>query len=576
MTRAGLFPHSSLRFSLTTDVPPNRRASTVPLSAASDLGDNTRMYGFIRPWALFLAAVLAPLSAAAQQAEDYLPLTTGRTWTLRSPAVGTPIVLQLQPAGRGLLRLRFENPWITSLLTIRMDAGKVVLTALDMGGGVATMPENTVYWDFTRGKGQKWNNGIGEMTVVARDLTVRTKAGTFNNCIRIQEKNKKGDRMYWTFAPGVGFVQFGEGGGAFLLEQVSTSSSQPESQTAPTARRRAPRQEPAVAGASRVMVALAANPFAGESFSPRSVRARFEDAVHGGISYIYISPKWNEVETGRERYKWNDIDYQTAQAAEQDIPIVLHIRPIDTNQRAFPQDLMRKPLDDAELRRRYLKTAEEALRRCRGRARYVLIGNEVDSYFGAHRNEIGPYGAFLDGVISRLREVDPQLQFSLSIGFNGLDMAEGALRPLYDRCDFFGITYYPLTPDFKARPASVVPGDFQRIIRVAQGRKVLLQEVGFPSSPTNGSSEKLQADMFGAILDAVRREGPNRFIGINFCFMSDFSDDLVRSFSAYYNMPGADRFKSFLGTLGMFDKQGRPKAAWGLWTTKVRALTGRR
>jgi hypothetical protein len=60
---------------------------------------------------------------------------------------------------------------------------------------------------------------------------------------------------------------------------------------------------------------------------------------------------------------------------------------------------------------------------------------------------------------------------------------------------------------------------------------------------------------------------------VNFTFMSDFSDSLVKSFTAYYRMPGVERFGSFLKTLGMFDDQGRPKKAWPVFEKKVRSLT---
>ena len=96
--------------------------------------------------------------------------------------------------------------------------------------------------------------------------------------------------------------------------------------------------------------------------------------------------------------------------------------------------------------------------------------------------------------------------------------------------------------------------------------------MGYPTSANNGSSEEKQAEVFSRVLDRVAVD-PERFIGVNFTFMSDFSDSLVKSFTAYYRMPGADRFGSFLKTLGMFDDQGRPKKAWAVFERKVKSLT---
>jgi hypothetical protein len=146
------------------------------------------------------------------------------------------------------------------------------------------------------------------------------------------------------------------------------------------------------------------------------------------------------------------------------------------------------------------------------------------------------------------------------------------LRPILEQTGFFALTYYPLTPDFVVRDPSNVDTDFPRILAAAGSKQIFLQEVGYPTSATNGSSEGKQAEVFSRVLDQVARD-PGRFIGVNFTFMSDFSDSLVKSFTAYYRMPGANRFASFLKTLGMFDDQGRPKKAWAVFERKVKSLT---
>jgi hypothetical protein len=165
----------------------------------------------------------------------------------------------------------------------------------------------------------------------------------------------------------------------------------------------------------------------------------------------------------------------------------------------------------------------------------------------------------------------PDAQISVSTTREGLENA-GLLRPILDQTGFFALTYYPMGPDFVVRAPSTVDEDFPRILDAAGSKKIFLQEVGCPTSATNGSSEEKQAEIFSRVLDHVAAD-PDRFIGVNFTFMSDFSDSLVKSFSGYYKMPGADRFSSFLKTLGMFDDQGRPKKAWAVFERKVRALT---
>ena len=320
-----------------------------------------------------------------------------------------------------------------------------------------------------------------------------------------------------------------------------------------------------------IRVGLVANTFANEGYDSHSVQARFRQARDAGINLIYISPKWDEIETGPEKYKLNDVKYQIGEAVHENLPAILHIRVVDTNQRAMPADLMGKPFDAEETGARLDRLLDAVLPRLEGRVRYFLVGNEIDAYFRQHPGEVQAFAKLVARASAHIRSRVPDAQISVSTTREGLENA-GLLRPILDQTGFFALTYYPMGPDFVVRAPSTVDEDFPRILNAAGSKKIFLQEVGCPTSATNGSSEEKQAEIFSRVLDHVAAD-PGRFIGVNFTFMSDFSDSLVKSFSGYYKMPGADRFSSFLKTLGMFDDQGRPKKAWAVFERKVRALT---
>jgi hypothetical protein len=328
-------------------------------------------------------------------------------------------------------------------------------------------------------------------------------------------------------------------------------------------------RRPERAGAIRV--GLDANPFANEGYDSRSVQARFRQAREAGINFIYISPKWNEIETGREKYRLNDVQYQIGEAVQENLPAILHIRVIDTNQRAMPADLMGQPFDAEETGARLDRLLDAVLPRLKGRVKYFLVGNEIDAYFNQHPGEVQAFARLVARAGAHIRGRVPDAQISVSTTLAGIEDSP-RLRPILDQTAFFALTYYPLNPDFVVRDPSAVNTDFPRIMEAAGSKQIFLQEVGYPTSATNGSSEEKQAEVFSRVLDRVASD-PGRFIGVNFTFMSDFSDSLVKSFSAYYRMPGADRFASFLKTLGMFDDQGRPKKAWWVFERKVKSLT---
>jgi hypothetical protein len=51
--------------------------------------------------------------------------------------------------------------------------------------------------------------------------------------------------------------------------------------------------------------------------------------------------------------------------------------------------------------------------------------------------------------------------------------------------------------------------------------------------------------------------------------MSDLPDNVTQQLSEYYKLPGADRFKAFLATMGLHDTLGRPKPAWQVYRSEA-------
>jgi hypothetical protein len=521
---------------------------------------------------IVLTVSLLGVGASAQSSDLYLPLNPGNRWVLRSHAVSKPIVFEVLRADSAAVLLRFDNPWISSQLKLIAREGRYYVDSLTMNGQTAQMPPDTLYWDFTAREKQQWSSAIGSLEVLGRHRTVEAMGRTFKDCIEIQETNKQGNKLFWTFAPKIGFVQFGEGKGAFVLETFSTESGSRTTAPSPPEPSREEKTSLQTSRVNPIRVALAANPFANEPYSPDSVHARFRQARDAGINLIYVSPKWNEVETSRSKYKFDDIRFQISEAADENLPAVLHIRVIDTNQRSLPPDLVKKPLDGQEIATRLDSLLEGVIPLLQNRVKYFLIGNEIDGYFKQHPDEVRAYARLVNRAAIKIKGRVPGAQVSASTTFDGVPLLATLLLPIADQTDFLALTYYPLTPEFIVRDPSVVDSDFPRIFATAGKKRIFLQEVGYPTSPVNQSSEEKQAELFGLVLDAVAANA-DRFIGIKFTFMSDFSDTLVKSFATYYNMPGADRFRAFLKTLGMFDDRGRPKKSWSSFAQKVRSLT---
>lgn len=501
----------------------------------------------------------------------YWPLAKSKRWELRSPAVGQPMVFDVEEETRGEFRVRWENPWVAATFFFRVSGDQVLLSRLDMGAGTASMPANTVYFDFARGKGSNWRSAAGEMTVLETGALVKTPSGNYQNCITIRAKGSDGGATFWTFAPGVGPVRFGQGRNAFFLTSLDHSSAE---SAVSTSRSNSNTRPSRPAGTTRttettgVLIGVDANPSARRGFDARAIRDAFDTAVDAGMNFTKIHPKWDEIEKSPGNYQFGDFERHSQRAANGKVPIYLGIRTIDTQKRSMPSAYARWRWDDARMKDRLTRLLEAVHARFQGDIRWVAIGNEVDQYFKHHQNEVDQYAKLMAAIAPVIRRLWPNAQVTVNFTWEAADRVRD-YQPIFDQMDVVSFTYYPLNPDFTVKNVSEIDGHFRKLSEAAGRKRIILQELGYPSGAANKSSEEKQAQFIERSIRAARALG-NQMIAMNFLWMSDLPDSVVEEFAKYYNLPNADRFKSYLATMGMFDTQGRPKQAWSVFQKEAR------
>jgi hypothetical protein len=291
-------------------------------------------------------------------------------------------------------------------------------------------------------------------------------------------------------------------------------------------------------------------------------------AREAGAGFLYYAPKWNEIESSAGRYKLDELEHNIRVAREHNWPVSLNIRVIDTNNLAVPGAYSRMKFNDPKMVDGLRKLLAAVAERTEGRVRWIQIGNEVNEYLKSRQGEIPAYRQLLESVLPDVRSRFPNAAFSVNFTFFAAPEID-RYRELTTLCDFASFTYYPLNADMTFRPPSVVPGDIQAMLQASGGKPVFLQEVGYASSQQLRSSESIQAEFIRQIFTAVRANR-NSIIGAHFVWMSDLPDSVVDDLTKYYRMKGSDNFRQYLGTLGYFDKNGRPKEAWRVFEQEGR------
>jgi hypothetical protein len=167
---------------------------------------------------LLLMLLWGPVPASVAISPAYLPLAVGNRWELRSRAHSTPVVFEVTSRSADSFLVRWDNPWVKSVVYgFRPSGHQVLLQSLDLGNGAAQLPEETVYFDLSGTGPKSWNNMLGEFFAFGSPVRVDTPSGGYENCIHIRYRSKeKADAEYF-LAPGIGFVQLGTGPAAYKL-----------------------------------------------------------------------------------------------------------------------------------------------------------------------------------------------------------------------------------------------------------------------------------------------------------------------------------------------------------------------
>ena len=520
--------------------------------------------------ALWACSPATSAAAGVQRggSRSYLPLAVGKRWELRSRSTPDPMILEVTGRDGDAYVVRWVNPFVRATFRFRVEGDRVLMVGLDMGQGNAPIPPGTVYWDFGLPEGQRWESAIGDGEVSDRDARVETPAGEYRDAVEIRNIDRDGKSMYWTFAPDVGLIRWGRGRDAFLLSAAPTLTARaPDSDRS---RRPAPRDPDRPRGGNP-LIGLDANAHEKSGGGKRGKLAALRQAHEAGMTLLHTAPKWNEFEKSPGRFDFSDdVDAIGEFAVEARLPIALNIRIVDTNQRSMPKEYERWSFDDERLAERLRAAMRAFPRSYKEQTRYLAIGNEVNGYFSSHRSEIAGYAQLIRRVLDTARDEFPNAQFTINFTFSAVNEMD-RYRALTDLSDFASFTYYPLGGDFTMRSPSDLRGDIERMLDASAGKQLYIQEIGYASAERLKSSPQRQAEFYRNAFE-ILRDRRDRIIGATFLFMSDVSRGIVELLGGYYRLPNSENFKAYLQTLGVLERDGRPKPAWEVFRREALAM----
>lgn len=296
----------------------------------------------------------------------------------------------------------------------------------------------------------------------------------------------------------------------------------------------------------------------------------FNLGKNAGARGQFTSLTWREIEpTFGAPYDFHKVTEAVDFAAEQHgFALLIGIQVINTTNREVPADLAGIQFNAAAMATRFKAMLAQMIPLFEGRVRYLSIGNEVDVYLSANPSEWTPYKTFYDDVAAYARTLDPNLRIGVTATADGALGGNAALiTSLNATSDVFIATYYPLTPTFAVRTPSAPMSDFPVLLTAAGTKPIILQEVGYPSAATLGSSQELQRQFVANVFSQWRNSN-GRIAFLNYFLLHDVTQAQCDAFALYYNVPGQN-FKDFLCSLGLRAADGTAKIAWSQFVTSA-------
>lgn len=486
-------------------------------------------------------------------ASEHLPFSEGNSWRLELK--GQPqywIELKMSQvaastAGTRTARLDWISPWGNYGMAVRSSGAGVYYEGIyDDKNVVQKFPAPAAL--FAAGRlGESWQSSVGKVFLAQNGLNVTANNKKYSNVAHYWVQYDSGSSQSWYLAPGVGFVQFGDGDGAFYL---TTSRVSPEVAVAPGKSGACP------------LLGMDANPVSTSTFSTSEMDLATSYAKSNGSRYADATATWEELEPSSGKYNLTSLVNAVTRARAQGLTVSVTLKPIDGPNRAIPSDLKALAWDDARLILRWNALLGNLATALRSHSQYVHLSNEVDSYFLGRQGELSAYERFLFLSRQRLTNVWPGASVGVVFSYDTLRRDDTIFRRLQWFGDHVAFTYYGFEGE-AYRDTRYVEGDIAQMQTLSSGRKVLLTELGYPSGLVSSGTAD-QKRYYEATGRALERASGN-IIGARFFQMHDMPAWVVDQFTTVYGFPAESMFVKYLGSLGLHDQSGRPKEAWSVF-----------
>ncbi len=338
---------------------------------------------------------------------------------------------------------------------------------------------------------------------------------------------------------------------------------------------------PAAAATTAAPIGLAGLPRSGDEDGGKIAKEL-------GLNFIVESTTWDEPKEGD--YAWTESDDDAfAKRLEglkgQGYTVCVTLKNIEDDKKRMPLYLEGRPLDDAQVLKRWGAFLKEFLGRYGDGIDFLNFGHQVNGYFVKHGDEWPAFVKFISAGAYVVRKEKPKVSFGVVL--KDTDDPAKFWRDLAPVCSHFASTYTAPCSVIEKNPTSLALNPKQAtffgktldgMLQMAGRRKLLLVEVGCTTHPSLDSSPEIQAQFIQALMSWLRRS-ESRVAAMSYAIDKDWPYEATKGALTQALGDEILKYRGFIRLLssrGLRDEDGKKKPGYEAFKKAIEEYRRRR
>lgn len=315
------------------------------------------------------------------------------------------------------------------------------------------------------------------------------------------------------------------------------------------------------AGASRVLVSVTPNPAGDGPASIADVAAARLTILAAGSRGVVLRRSPSDLDS---EMAFVQLESEANAYGKNEIVVNFVFSVVDGNARKLDSALDGYAWDDSLVLKAMASRIDQILMRLGGKAPYFLFGRDVDVYLAAHPDERPALETFLGELIGYVRThalAPPNLQVGVGFSYAGVTVPDPSWPKLLEASDVAACSYLPgLGMDMAGAPSNIAT-DADILVTKVQGKPIVFEALGFPTSDVVGGSEAKQAFFLENFFTVL---GPRRssFAFVNIEGLHDLGPLRCADRATNSGQAVEGPWAAYACSLGLFTADSQPKPAW--------------